>query len=115
MGFGHGLKGFGIPNNQVWDASAKMEKAKYPLFNTRCLKCKGKITISVPIFGGFLKCWETECPPTVKRLKTITPNHYNNISFLPDDLKNKVDGSKYDENDDEGMDDGDAWTPVIKK
>lgn len=56
-----------------FDASAKMDKAKYPLFNTKCPACKGKITISIPIMGGTLKCWETECPRSVKRLETETP------------------------------------------
>lgn len=56
-----------------FDASDKMEKAKYPVFNTKCPKCKGKITISEPIFGGTLKCWETNCPEVVQRLETETP------------------------------------------
>ncbi len=42
--------------DQTFDATAKMDKAKYPVFNTRCPKCKGKITISVPIMGGELEC-----------------------------------------------------------
>lgn len=70
----------------VFDASAKMEKAKYPIFNTRCPKCKGKITISEPIFGGVLKCWETECPLTVERLETITPNKVNGIPVPPKNI-----------------------------
>lgn len=61
----------------VFDASKKMDNAKYPLFNTRCPKCKGKITILIPIFGGELQCWETECPKTVQRLETTTPNKVN--------------------------------------
>lgn len=68
---------------QVFDATAKMEKAKYPVFNTKCPKCKGKITISEPIFGGELKCWETNCPPSVKRLKTVTPNKFNGKKVIP--------------------------------
>lgn len=62
---------------QLFDASMKMGKAKYPVFNTKCPHCKGKITISEPIFGGQLKCWETNCPKTVKRLETTTPNRVN--------------------------------------
>lgn len=59
----------------VFDASKKIDAAKYPLFNTWCPKCKGKITISVPIFGGNTKCWETNPPKTKKdlQLKTETP------------------------------------------
>lgn len=66
---------------QIFDASSKMDKAKYPVFNTRCPVCKGKITISIPIFGGVLKCWETHCPKTVKRLETVTPNKFNGHTF----------------------------------
>ena len=62
---------------QVFDASKKMDKAKYLVFNTKCPICKGKITISDPFFGGELKCWETECPKGVERLSTTTPNRYN--------------------------------------
>ncbi len=68
---------------QVFDAAKKMDIAQNPIFNMRCPKCKGKITISVPVFGGFTKCWETNCPPSVKRLETITPNNINGIPYLP--------------------------------
>lgn len=68
---------------QIFDASEKMDKAKYPVFNTMCPKCKGKITISIPVFGGVLKCWETNCPPSVKRLETETPNKINGIIPKP--------------------------------
>lgn len=80
--------------DQVFDASAKMEKAKYPIFNTRCPKCKGKITISEPIFGEILKCWETECPKTVKRLKTITPNRCNGKIVSVNNIINYDDGEE---------------------
>lgn len=43
---------------QIFDAGTKIEKAKYPFFDTTCLVCKGKISISVPIMGGTLKCYE---------------------------------------------------------
>lgn len=56
----------------VFNASNKIEKAKYPTFNTKCPRCKGKITIATPIFGGRLKCWETNCPAVVERLETET-------------------------------------------
>lgn len=62
--------------SSIFDASNKIEKS-LPVFNMRCPKCKGKITISVPIMGGTLKCWETECPKTVERLETETPNKVN--------------------------------------
>lgn len=62
---------------QIFDASQKIEKSKHPVFNTRCPKCKGKITISTPVFGGTLKFFETECPATIKRLETETPNKVN--------------------------------------
>ena len=57
----------------AFDASAKIEKAKYPTFNSKCPACKGKITISTPIFGGTLKCWETDVPKCVERQETETP------------------------------------------
>lgn len=56
-----------------FDASDKMDKAKYPVFNTKCPKCKGKITISIPIFGGKLTCWETNTPKCVEPVTTETP------------------------------------------
>lgn len=63
--------------SQVFDASDKIDKAKLPVFNTKCPFCKGKITISMPIFGGQTECWETNCPKTVERLKTVTPDRVN--------------------------------------
>lgn len=68
----------------VFDASAKMSKAKYPVFNTKCPKCKGKITISEPMFGGHLKCWETNCPPSVQRLETEMPIEIIILKQKPD-------------------------------
>jgi len=62
---------------QIFDAGDKISKAKYPVFSTKCPTCKGKITISVGIFGGGLKCWETDCPSSIKRLETITPDKVN--------------------------------------
>jgi hypothetical protein len=72
-----------------------MDKAKYPVFKTKCPKCKGKITISIPIFGGELKCWETECPKEIERLETITPNKVNGKV-----IREKL----YDDNSDEPSD-----------
>lgn len=95
---------------QTFDASDKMDKAPLPVFNMKCPKCKGKITVFIPIMGGELKCWETNCPPTVKRLETTTPNKVN--GRIPGTAK-KIDSSKYDEDDDEGIDDGDAPCPVL--
>lgn len=60
-----------------FDAGTKMDKAKYPVFKMKCPKCKGKITISVPIYSGEVRCWETECPKNIKRLETVTPNKVN--------------------------------------
>jgi hypothetical protein len=57
-----------------FDASEKIEKAKYPVFRTKCPACKGKIGISVPLFGGNTKCFEWIAPKTTKdnRLRTET-------------------------------------------
>jgi transcription elongation factor Elf1 len=81
--------------NQKFDASTKMDKAKYSVFNTKCEKCKGKITISVPIFGGELICYETNCPKSVERLETTTPNKYNGKILVK---------KLYDDNSDEPSD-----------
>ena len=63
----------------VFDASDKIEKAKYPTFKTKCPACKSAIGISVPIFGGNTKCFEWDAPKTEKnnRLESITPNKIN--------------------------------------
>ena len=61
----------------VQDISKKASKAKYPMFDTKCDGCKGKITVLMPIFGGNTKVWETECPPNVDRLETETPFRVN--------------------------------------
>lgn len=91
--------------SQVFDCSAKSEKVKYPVFNMRCPFCKGKITISEPIFGGELKCWETNCPKTVKRLETITENKINGIPLSQFVTK------KNDEEEDDEDDSDDEWVP----
>ena len=57
----------------VFDAGEKMNKAKYPVFNTRCPACKGKIVISMPIYGGTTRCYEQADSPSIKRLETIAP------------------------------------------
>lgn len=57
----------------VFDASSKMDKAKLPVFKTTCPACKGKIGISIPIFGGTTKCFEWSVPSHVKRMKTVAP------------------------------------------
>jgi tRNA G26 N,N-dimethylase Trm1 len=92
--------------DQVFDASTKMSKAKYPVFNTKCPFCKGKITISEPIFGGELRCWETNCPKSVKRLETITENKINGIPV------SQLIKSEDDDEDDE--DDEDWQTKPVK-
>jgi hypothetical protein len=98
---------------QKFNGSEKMDSAKNPVFNTKCPKCKGKITIKIPLMGGFTECRETNCPPTVKRLATVTPNHVNGIAYTKE-VESKIDSSKYDE-DDEEPDDGDADSPIIIK
>ncbi len=81
---------------QVFDASDKIEKHKYPIFKTKCPKCKGKITISAPVFSSdLLKCWETECPKNVPRLETVTPFMVNGVP-----VKEKL----FDENSDDESD-----------
>jgi ssDNA-binding Zn-finger/Zn-ribbon topoisomerase 1 len=63
-----------------FDVGEKMEKAKYPVFKMKCPKCKGKITVSTPMFSSDkLKCWETECPKNVERLESETPFKVNGI------------------------------------
>lgn len=57
-----------------FDASDKIEKAKYPLFKTKCPACKGAIGISVPILGGNTKCFEWN--PS-HRITNVTPNKVN--------------------------------------
>lgn len=47
--------------------------------------------------GGELECWETDCPPTIERLKTITPNKVNGIPY--DEVK------RTEEDDEEGDED----------
>lgn len=64
---------------QVFDCAKTADKKPYPMFNMKCPKCKGKITISLPIMGGRTRCWETECPKSVKRLETETPIRINGI------------------------------------
>lgn len=56
-----------------FDASAKMDKAKYPTFKTKCPGCKGAIGIKMPIFGGTTECFEWDTPPNVEQLKTVAP------------------------------------------
>jgi hypothetical protein len=64
--------------NQAFDAGEKIWKSKYPVFKTKCPKCKGKIVIASPIMSSdTLKCWEAECPKNVKRLETETPFKVN--------------------------------------
>ncbi len=46
-----------------FDASYKMDKAKYPTFKTKCPACKGKIGISILIFGGTTECFEWDTNP----------------------------------------------------
>jgi hypothetical protein len=96
---------------QVFDGSQQFGKSEWCVVNTKCPKCKGKITIFFPIMGGKLECWETECPPTVARLHTETPNKINGV---PIKEEVDIDSSKYDEGDEEDGD-GDADSPVLTK
>jgi len=58
---------------QQFDVGPKIEKSKTPCFKMRCPKCKGKITVLIPLFSSDgLQCWETDCPPSATRLQTIT-------------------------------------------
>lgn len=63
----------------AFDASDKIDKAKYPTFKTKCPGCKSAIGISMPIFGGNTECFEWNAPKTREdnRLKSITPNKIN--------------------------------------
>ncbi len=67
-----------------FDASEKMDKAKYPVFNTRCPACKGKIVISMPIMGGTTRCYEQADSPNIERLETTALFEVNGIP-----IKNK--------------------------
>lgn len=62
-----------------FDASAKMDKAKCPVFKMKCPACKSAIGISIPIYGGNTKCFEWNPPKTTEnnRLENITPNKIN--------------------------------------
>lgn len=60
----------------TFDASGQIDKARYPAFKTKCPACKGKIGISLPIFGGTTKCFEWETPEPVE---TIAPFEVNYI------------------------------------
>jgi hypothetical protein len=62
-----------------FDASDKIDKAKYPVFKMKCKGCKAWIGISVPVFGGNTSCFEWN-PPKVKdspRLEYVTPFKVN--------------------------------------
>lgn len=61
----------------VFDASAKMHKAKLPVFKTKCPACKGSIGISIGMYGGSTECFEWETSPNVERLKTVAPFKVN--------------------------------------
>lgn len=76
----------------VFDASEKMDRAKYPMFKTKCPACKGKIGISMPIFGGTTECFEWDVPANVTGVKTIAPFMVNG---------NVVIAKLYDDNSDE--------------
>jgi hypothetical protein len=74
----------------MFDASDKMEKAKYPVFKMKCPACKGAVGISVPIMGGNTECFEWN--PS-HRITNVTPNRVNGK------IVTKKKG--YDDNDDE--------------
>lgn len=61
----------------IYDIGEKMDKAKHPMFNMKCAKCKGRLTVSIPIFGGVMKVWEKDVPNGVERLETTTKNKHN--------------------------------------
>ena len=54
------------------DFNADKWAEKGPCVNIKCPKCKGKITILFPIFGGNLKCWETNVPKCIEPIQTET-------------------------------------------
>ncbi|MCH7826412.1 MAG: hypothetical protein IIC75_00325 [Bacteroidetes bacterium] len=64
----------------AFDASEKIDKAKLPVFKTKCPECKGKIGISLPIFGGTTKCFEWKTPPHVKPVETVAQFEVNYIN-----------------------------------
>lgn len=60
-----------------FDAGEKMDKAKYPVFKTKCPACKGNIGIKMPIFGGTTECFEWDTSPNVEQLRTKAPFKVN--------------------------------------
>ncbi len=62
-----------------FDASEKIEKARYPTFKTTCPACKGNIGIRTPIFGGTTQCFEWDTLPNVKQLVTKAPFTVNGL------------------------------------
>ena len=80
----------------TFDASKKIEKAKYPCFDTKCPLCKGKITILLPIFGGTTKCWETECPESIQRLETVAPFLVNGVEVKDKTINLDLNGDEDD-------------------
>lgn len=68
---------------QTFDAGPLMGRSKYPLFNTKCPRCRGGITIHEPLFGGRTECWETAHSPNVKRLHSLSPRKVNGVVVEP--------------------------------
>jgi hypothetical protein len=63
-----------------FDASHKIEKAKYPYFKTKCPKCKSAIGINVPIFSSHgTKCFEWNPPKGHEAIETETDFSVTNI------------------------------------
>lgn len=77
-----------------FDASDKMDKAKYPTFQTKCPACKGKIGISIPIFGGTTECFEWGTNPKYQ-LRTKAPFTVNDKEVIK---------KPFDDNSDEAED-----------
>ena len=57
----------------TFEADEQINKAKLPVFKTKCPECKGKIGISLPVFGGTTKCFEWKTPSCIKPIETIAP------------------------------------------
>lgn len=66
-----------------FDIGAKAEKARYPMFKTKCPACKSKLGISMPIMGGTTECFEWDVPKGVPQLRTKSPFTVNGKIPIP--------------------------------
>lgn len=81
-----------------FDATARMEKAKLPVFKMRCPGCKSWIGIKVPIFGGTTECFEWDPPKTKENNQLITKSPFRVNGVIEKPRK------PYDDNSDEPSD-----------